>query len=178
MVCGWQASETRKVCDVSAAGATACNIVIASAAAVASSSSDAFAIGNPVRSAIMRLEVQQRLEPSLARSRPDTACTAVYQPGFSRMFRWITGGVMHVGVAHADERLPDLVLRAQRLQLFQQLRLGHRRRQLQRAVETDLGRHDVIDELVERGHAQQAQHLCDVVGAGADVAGGETVRLR
>ena len=39
--------------------------VIASAAAVPSSSSEALAVGSPVRSPTMRLEVEQRLEPAL-----------------------------------------------------------------------------------------------------------------
>ena len=96
MVCGWHVSETRNVSaglSAAAAGATACTMVIASAAAVASSSSDALAIGSPVRSAIIVWKF------SSASSRPCEISAwygvyCVYQPGFSRMLRWITGGVM------------------------------------------------------------------------------------
>jgi hypothetical protein len=77
-------------------------IVIASAAAVASSSSEAFAMSSPVSSAHHRLEVQQRLEPTLA------------DLGLVRRVRGVPGGVLeHVapdhrwrdgaGVAHADQ---------------------------------------------------------------------------
>jgi len=64
---------------------------MASAAAVASSSSDAFAMGRPVRSATIVWKL------SSASSRPWAISAwygvyAVYQPGFSRMFRWITCG--------------------------------------------------------------------------------------
>ena len=67
--------------------------VIASAAAVASSSSDAFAIGRPVRSATIVWKL------SSASSRPCEISAwygvyCVYQPGFSRMLRWMTGGVI------------------------------------------------------------------------------------
>ena len=72
---------------------TARHIAIASAAAVASSSSEALASGRPVRSATMVWKL------SSASSRPWAISAwygvyCVYQPGFSRMLRWITGGVM------------------------------------------------------------------------------------
>ena len=54
IVCGWQPSAIRKVPPRSTsavAGARPCSMCIASAAAVASSSSEALAIGSPVRSA-------------------------------------------------------------------------------------------------------------------------------
>ena len=54
MVCGWQADEIQNARPGSSAdGATADTMCMASAAAVASSSSDAFATGRPVRSPIM-----------------------------------------------------------------------------------------------------------------------------
>jgi hypothetical protein len=66
---------------------------MASAAAVASSSSEAFAIGSPVRSATMVWKF------SNASSRPWLisgwyGVYAVYQAGFSSTFRRISGGVM------------------------------------------------------------------------------------
>jgi hypothetical protein len=66
---------------------------IASAAAVASSRSDALASGRPVRSATIVWKL------SSASRRPCEISAwygvyAVYQPGFSRMLRRITGGVI------------------------------------------------------------------------------------
>jgi hypothetical protein len=66
--------------------------VIASAAAVASSSIDALAVGRPVRSATTVWKL------SSASSRPWEisgwyGVYAVYQAGFSSTLRWITGGV-------------------------------------------------------------------------------------
>ena len=69
------------------------HIIIASAAAVASSSSDALVSGRPVRSATIVWKLNSA-------SRRPWAISAwygvywVYQPGFSKTFRWITGGVM------------------------------------------------------------------------------------
>ena len=66
---------------------------IASAAAVASSSSDAFAIGSAVRSSIIVWKLIS------ASSRPCEISAwygvyCVYQPGFSSTLRRITGGVI------------------------------------------------------------------------------------
>ena len=66
--------------------------VMASAAAVASSSSEALATGRPVRSSTTVWKF------SSASSRPCEisgwyGVYAVYQAGFSRTFRWITPGV-------------------------------------------------------------------------------------
>ena len=65
---------------------------IASAAAVASSSSEALAIGEAGEVATIVWKL------SSASSRPCAISAwygvyGVYQPGFSRMLRWITGGV-------------------------------------------------------------------------------------
>ena len=48
----------------------------------------------------------------------------VYQPGFSRMFRWITGGVMRVVVAQAEVRAQHWFREAMRLQRAQHLVLA------------------------------------------------------
>jgi hypothetical protein len=88
IVCGWQWSATRNVARPSRAACTSC---IASAAAVASSSSEALATGSAVRSATTVWKL------SRASSRPCAISAwygvyAVYQPGFSSTFRWITAG--------------------------------------------------------------------------------------
>ena len=81
--------------------------VIASAAAVPSSSSDALAVGSPVRSPTTVWKF------SSASSRPCEisgwyGVYAVYQLGSSSTLRRITGGVMRAVVAEADHRLaPD-----------------------------------------------------------------------
>ncbi len=51
MVCGWQSCATKNDCAFP--GCTLWNMVIASAAAVPSSSSEALATGRPVRSSII-----------------------------------------------------------------------------------------------------------------------------
>ena len=91
MVWGWQSASTKK--PVRFERPIRRNIVIASAAAVASSSIDAFAISQPVRSATMVWKV------SSISSRPWLisgwyGVYEVYQAGFSTMLRRITGGVM------------------------------------------------------------------------------------
>jgi hypothetical protein len=63
---------------------------------VASSSSEALAIVEPGEVADHGLEVEQRFQPALA----DLGLVrrvGVYQPGFSRMLRWITGGAAGAG---------------------------------------------------------------------------------
>ena len=51
IVCGWQASETKKVrCSEAPPSLSRWHIIMASAAAVPSSSMEAFAISSPVRS--------------------------------------------------------------------------------------------------------------------------------
>jgi hypothetical protein len=93
IVCGWQSSATR---NLRAAGffRTSYARCIASAAAVASSRSEAFAIGRPVRSSTIVWKF------SSASSRPWLisgwyGVYCVYQPGFSTMLRRRTGGVTH-----------------------------------------------------------------------------------
>jgi hypothetical protein len=89
-VCGRQPASARKIRPFPAARRAS---VIASAAADASSSSDAPATGSPVRSATMVWKF------SSASSRPCEisgwyGVYAVYQPGFSSTFLRITAGVM------------------------------------------------------------------------------------
>ena len=89
-VCGRQSASARNTCPFFAARRAS---VMASAAAVASSSSDAPAQGSPVRSATTVWKF------SSASSRPWLisgwyGVYAVYHAGFSRMFRLITPGVI------------------------------------------------------------------------------------
>ena len=92
MVWGWQSSSTRNVAPSFLR--LALNVmVIASAAAVPSSSRDALAISRPVRSdtAVWKLSSASRRPCEISAW---YGVYDVYQPGFSRMFRSSTGGVM------------------------------------------------------------------------------------
>ena len=118
IVCGRQRSLTRnrlrspsRAADAVCAGRTRCSSVIASAAAVASSSSDAFATSIPVRSRHHRLEIEQRLE------------TALRDLRLVRRVRRVPARVLHhhpqddarrdgVVIAEADVRAERLVRRA------------------------------------------------------------------
>jgi hypothetical protein len=93
MVWGSASSSTTKTLAPDlAAGAARCAMAMASAAAVASSSMDAFATGRAVRSSTMVWKL------SRASSRPWLisgwyGVYAVYQAGFSRTLRRMTAGV-------------------------------------------------------------------------------------
>ena len=90
-VCGWQLFAAKKPRFLPRPIER--HIAIASAAAVASSSSDEPASGSPVRSAmtVWKLSSASSL-PCEISAWYGVYC--VYQPGFSRMLRWITGGTM------------------------------------------------------------------------------------
>ena len=107
MVCGWHFGNEE---NVSLRSLSRWHIVIASAAAVASSSSEALAMSRPVRSVTMVWKF------SSASRRPWEISAwygvyCVYQPGFSKMLRWMTGGRDAIVIAHADVRAENLVLR-------------------------------------------------------------------
>ena len=93
IVCGWHPSAIMNIGVVPGGTfATASVRFIASAAAVASSSREALAIGRAVRSATIVWKL------SSASSRPCAisgwyGVYAVYHPGFSTMLRWMTWGV-------------------------------------------------------------------------------------
>ena len=92
MVWGWVSASTSTRLP-SATVETLCARVMASAAAVPSSSSEALAISMPVRS---QIAVWKLISAS---SRPCAisgwyGVYAVYQAGFSSTFRWITAGVI------------------------------------------------------------------------------------
>ena len=67
IIWGWHSRETKKT-DRSVGPRVAHATPIASAAAVASSSSEAFAIGRPGQIGHHRLKIQQRLQPPCATS--------------------------------------------------------------------------------------------------------------
>ena len=90
MVCGWQSESTKNTGESDFPARRA--IVLASAAAVPSSSSDALASGRPVRS------LTRVWKLSRACRRPCEisgwyGVYDVYQAGFSMMLRSTTGGV-------------------------------------------------------------------------------------
>src|SRR5438309_4482710 len=93
IVCGWHPSAIMNIGVVPGGTfATASVRFIASAAAVASSSREALAIGRAVRSATIVWKL------SRASSRPCAisgwyGVYVVYPPGFSTMLRWMTWGV-------------------------------------------------------------------------------------
>ena len=91
IVCGWQSPATKNPLPLPRVIAR--HITIASAAAVASSSSEALASGSAVRSETIVWKFNR------ASSRPWAISAwygvyCVYQPGFSRTLRRITAGVM------------------------------------------------------------------------------------
>ena len=90
MVCGWVSRSTKKVCFSWPLFENA--IIMASAAAVPSSSSDAFATSMPVRSVTMvwKLSSDSRRPCEISGW---YGVYWVYQPGFSMMLRRMTVGV-------------------------------------------------------------------------------------
>jgi hypothetical protein len=116
-----------------------------------------------------RLEVDERLEASLR------------DLGLIRRIRRVPAGVLeHVAqdhgrrvaivVAHADVPARDAVLRRDAPQPSKIPGLGLGGRQIQRLGEANAGRDRLIDERVDRGHADGAQHLVLRAGVGSDVA--------
>ena len=126
------------------------------------------AIARPVRSATIVWKL------SSASSRPCEisgwyGVYAVYQAGFSRTLRRITGRRDGAVVAQADHRRRDRVAGGERAQLGEHLALAPGGRQVQRLVAADARRDGRRDELLERGVADGGEHRADVVGVGPDV---------
>ena len=140
---------------------TRCSSVIASAAAVASSSSDAVATSIPVEIADHRLKIQERLE------------TALSDLGLVRRVRRIPARVLE-HVSHDDRRrdrvviaqpkvgAPDLVAGRQAAQALMIRVLGVRRRQVGQRRRADVRGNDLVDERVERRRADGLQHALEV----------------
>lgn len=105
-----------------------------------------------------RLEVEQRLQPALRNLRligrvlgvPARVLEDVAEDDVRRV---------RVVVAHADEGPEHLVLRGDGLQGRQQFVLAARGRELQRLLGADGGRDGLVDESIERVHAQRGQQL-------------------
>ena len=128
--------------------------VIASAAAVPSSSMLALAMASPVRSVTMVWKL------SSASSRPWLisgwyGVYAVYQAGLSSTLRRITPGRVRAVVAQADHRDGDRVPVGERAQLGQHLGLGRGRRQVERAVPADDLRDGGVHQLLDRAVADR-----------------------
>ena len=145
--------------------------VIASAAAVASSSSDALAIGQAGEVRDHGLEVQQRLQPALA------------DLGLVGRVGGVPGRVLEdvapdhrrgdrAAVAQPDHRDGDRVAPGERAQLGQRLGLGRGRRQGRGGVVVpvaDRRGQRPVGQLVERGDADGGQHGRELVRARPDV---------
>ena len=121
-----------------------------------------------------RLEVEQRLEPSLRDLR------------LVRRVGGVPARVLHdvalddlrrerVVIAHPDVRPIQLVLGGEAAERLEHLALGPPRRQRQRAPQADVLRHDGVDERVERLVPQRGEHAPRLVGPRSDVAGHEAV---
>jgi hypothetical protein len=103
---------------------------IASAAAVASSRSDAFAISSPLEPgeiAHHRLEIEERLEPALGELRL-VGCVLRIPARVLEDISQDDRGRDAVGVPHPDVAPPKLVLRRDEMELMEELvlRLGGR----------------------------------------------------
>ena len=173
-VCGKQRSDTRNTLSWPAGAFFVCsrwNIVIASAAAVPSSRSDAVAMSMPVRSFTTVWKF------SSDSSRPCAISAwygvyGVYQPGFSKHVAQDDAGRDAVVVAHADVRPHDPV----RAAAMPRSRAGSRY-SLSPAADRAAsaarmsGRNRLVDQRVERRHADGREHLRRARPVGADVSG-------
>ncbi len=120
------------------------------------------------------LEVDERFEPTLRHL------------GLVRRIGGVPAGVLQhvppdrlrhqrVRIACPDEAPPDVIPVRQRLQLGERSRFGRRRRQVQRLVRPDRGRHRLPDQLLARGDAERGEHGGFVRCRHAEVPGVEFV---
>ena len=143
---------------------------MASAAAVASSSSDAFAISMPVRSMISGLEIQQRLPDALRDLRLITAYGRCTNPGFpgccaeSRPVRWCRNSPSRYTTWTPGSSPRSIAIRGGTPCSF---RAAGRRR----AWQTDAGRNGFGDQLVQGADADTLEHGVDIPAV-ADPDGG------
>ena len=170
IVCGWVSASTKNA-------RAACLVerrisVIASAAAVDSSSIDALAMLHPGQVRDHRLEVEERLEPPLADLGLVRRVGRVPGRVLEHVAQDHAGGVGAV-VAGADQRGDHLVAVGERPQRGEDLGLRAGVGQLERLVGADGLGHRLVDELVERGNAEDAQHPLDVRRARTEVPVGE-----
>jgi hypothetical protein len=80
-----------------------------------------------------------------------------------------------VVVALAEERPEHLVVAGEGAQLLEEPMLGHRRAELERAAQPDVGRHGGVGQGLERVEPEGGQHRRDVGVAGPQVARGEVI---
>ena len=176
MVWAKQSASTRKRSDLLFLF-DRCASVIASAAAVPSSSSDAFAVGRPVRSDDDGLEVQQRLEPALGDLR------------LVRRVGRVPGRVLDQAadddrrgegavVPLADHRGGHGVAGGELAELGQRVDLGGRLGQPERLGGPDRRRYGGIHQRVDVVVPEQLDHARDLVRARPDVPVGERADMR
>ena len=169
-VCGKTSASTRKRGDLDLEARRAS--VMASAAAVASSSREELATGQPGQVGDHGLEVEQRLQPALGDLRLVGRVGGV--PGrvlhdVAQDHRRGEGAV----VAQADHRTEDPVAPGDVPQLGQHLGLRTRRRQVQALGEADGAGHSGLGQRVQRVIAEQREHVRGGLGVGPDVPVGE-----
>ncbi len=80
-----------------------------------------------------------------------------------------------VGVPHPEKASPRLVSRGDRLRQIEQVVLAFGRGQSQRATQADRARDGLVDQLVERAGAHDAEHLGDLGLVGPDVPACEAI---
>ena len=173
IVCGKHESATKN-CGAPAMPSirrpcTRWSIAIASAAAVASSSSEALATCMPVRSRHHRLEREQRFEAALRDFR------------LVRRIRRVPAGILQdvahdharrdaVVVAEAEERPEDLVARRGLPQLAKELLLAQPSGRSSGVAQPDARGNRLVDQRVERRRADDLQHGVALVRVGSDMA--------
>ena len=116
-----------------------------------------------------RLEVEQRFEPALRDLRLIRRVCGVP----TRVFQHVPQNHRRreaVVIAHAEVGPEDLVLGCKQAQPLERLLFRDRFGNAQRTPQPDVGRHDGVDELVERVVAERAEHRGLLLGGGADVS--------
>ena len=113
-----------------------------------------------------RLEIEQRFEPALCDLR------------LIRRVRGVPARILEdvslnhrrrhaIGVAHADERAEDLVLRRQRPEVGENFELGQPLREIEALAPANPPRDCCLYQLIERREAERFQHLGDVFLVGS-----------
>jgi hypothetical protein len=121
-----------------------------------------------------RLEIEERLEAALRDLRLVGGIGRVPAGVLEDVADDDSGGHA-VGVAHADVRLEDAVLRRDAAQALEVRVLAFGGWKVQRLAEPDGPGDRVVDERFEGGHADRAQHGVAIGGPGSEVASYEGV---
>lgn len=122
------------------------------------------------------LEVQQRLQPALGNFGLVGRVGGVPARVFQHVAQDDRGGDGAV-VAHADEAGPDLVLFGVTGELGQGGLLVQCRWEVEGAIEADVWRNGLLDQLVAAGDTQRVEHGLLLCGIGAQVATQKRVEL-